>query len=676
MTPLHPLHESPTAPAVPSEQAGAADWHAANQRYLRAALDLVAVYLTRPAHAADRERAIDQAQRQLQLAAVALPAAAALDTLCAGFGLSPFERDLLLLCAGPELDASFGPLLAEAGGDPARPQPTFSLALAALPDAHWSALAPEAPLRRWRLVEVAAGPALVTSPLRLDERVLHYLLGVNYLDNRLAGIVEPVRAAGPLAPSHQALAGRMAGLWAQPLAAGPLPVVQLRGPESADRREIAAAACRSLGWELFALAAADLPADPRELEALMRLWEREAILARAALLLDCDELDAADPARQRAAIRLARVLDGPLILAGREPRPLAGRPSVSLEVARPAFQERRLLWQQALGGRAASMDGQIEALAAQFSLGAAAIRDAAVEAAGALPEGHAGSEGERLWQACRSRSRPRLDELAQRIHSPATWDDLVLPPAQLQTLRDLAGQVRQRTKVYEQWGFAAHSSRGLGISALFAGASGTGKTLAAEVIANELQLDLYRIDLSQVVSKYIGETEKNLRRVFDAAEDGGAVLLFDEADALFGKRSEVKDSHDRYANIEISYLLQRMEAYRGLAILTTNMKDALDTAFLRRIRFVVHFPFPDAGQRAEIWRRMFPPATPTEGLDIGRLARLNIAGGNIRNIALNAAFLAADAGEPVRMAHLLRAAQLEYAKLERTLTAGEVGDWG
>jgi SpoVK/Ycf46/Vps4 family AAA+-type ATPase len=199
--------------------------------------------------------------------------------------------------------------------------------------------------------------------------------------------------------------------------------------------------------------------------------------------------------------------------------------------------------------------------------------------------------------------------------------------------------------------------------------------MTAEVLARELRLDLYRIDLSQVVSKYIGETEKNLRRVFDAAEEGGVVLLFDEADALFGKRSEVKDSHDRYANIEVSYLLQRMESYRGLAILTTNMKSALDTAFLRRIRFVVQFPFPDAGQRAEIWRHIFPANTPTEGLDASKLARLSVAGGNIRNIALNAAFLAADERQPVRMAHLLRAARSECAKLEKPLTDAEIGGW-
>jgi SpoVK/Ycf46/Vps4 family AAA+-type ATPase len=269
-------------------------------------------------------------------------------------------------------------------------------------------------------------------------------------------------------------------------------------------------------------------------------------------------------------------------------------------------------------------------------------------------------------------ARPKLDDLAQRIEPAATWDDLVLPKVGLQVLRDVATQVHHRMTVYQSWGFATKGLRGLGISALFSGASGTGKTMAAEVLASELRMDLYRIDLSAVVSKYIGETEKNLRRVFDAAEEGGAILLFDEADALFGKRSEVKDSHDRYANIEVSYLLQRMEAYRGLAILTTNLKSALDTAFLRRLRFLIDFPFPDARSRAEIWRRIFPRQTPTENLDAAKLAQLNIAGGNIRNIALHAAFLAADAHEPVRMNHLLRAAQSEYAKLEKSLTDAEV----
>ena len=195
------------------------------------------------------------------------------------------------------------------------------------------------------------------------------------------------------------------------------------------------------------------------------------------------------------------------------------------------------------------------------------------------------------------------------------------------------------------------------------------------MLSNELQLDLYRVDLSSVVSKYIGETEKNLRRIFDAAEIGGAILLFDEADALFGKRSEVKDSHDRYANMEVAYLLQRMESYRGLAILTTNLKNSLDQAFLRRLRFIVQFPFPDAAQRAEIWQRVFPKSTPTSGLSFQKLVKLTVPGGNIRNIALNAAFLAAEANLPVQMSHILQAAQSEYIKLERPMTEAETKAW-
>jgi SpoVK/Ycf46/Vps4 family AAA+-type ATPase len=236
-------------------------------------------------------------------------------------------------------------------------------------------------------------------------------------------------------------------------------------------------------------------------------------------------------------------------------------------------------------------------------------------------------------------------------------------------------QVGQRHKVYCDWGFEGKGARGLGISALFAGPSGTGKTMAGEALARALRLDLFRIDLSRVVSKYIGETEKNLRRIFDAAEESAAVLLFDEADALFGKRTEVKDSHDRYANIEVSYLLQRMEEYRGLAILTSNRKTAVDQAFLRRIRFVVDFPFPQARERAEIWRRVFPQATPTHELNFDRLARLNASGGNIRNIAMAAAFLAADRDERVGMLHLLDAARQEFLKLEKPLTDAEVAGW-
>lgn len=273
------------------------------------------------------------------------------------------------------------------------------------------------------------------------------------------------------------------------------------------------------------------------------------------------------------------------------------------------------------------------------------------------------------WEPCRRDARTGIDDLAIRLDGQAKWDDLVLPERQLDTLHDIVRSLRHRTTVYDDWGFAARPSRGLGMTVLFSGPSGTGKTMAAEVIANDIGLDLFVVHLSAIMNKYIGETEKNLRRVFDSAERSGAVLLFDEADSLFGKRTEVKDSHDRYANIGVSYLLTRMEAYRGLAILTTNRRDVLDEAFLRRLRFIVDFPFPNPADRKLIWESVFPADAPLDdNIDFQKLAKLDLAGASIRNIALNAAFAAADEGTPIGMEHLVRATRLEFDKNNQTLT--------
>ncbi|MFN7949729.1 MAG: ATP-binding protein [Blastocatellia bacterium] len=650
------------------------NWAEANQRYLMARLALVRNALARQAANAGQISAEThshaEAEAGLREAAQALPAPSALDHLCQAFGLSAFERDVLLLCAGIELDSGFAALCAAAQSSSRNGLPTFSLALAVLPDAHWSALAPAAPLRRWRLLELSAGDTLTQSPLRIDERVLHYLAGVGGIDARLNGLVELLAPPPELPPSHQQVAEQIVHVWSQSgRRAAAWPVIHLMGEDDSGRRAIAAAASAALRQNLYVMRAADLPASAAEREALARLWERESALSSATLLLDCNEAE-----NHHAITSFIEQMQGPLMISSREPLRPIRRSLLRLTVRRPGATEQRQLWQSALGSLSAQLDHRLDRLVSQFSLGIEAIRAVSAQTIDSSSDDD-GLIGLRLWDACRQAASAQLDALAQRIEPMADWSDLVLPEAQMQTLREIAAQAHQRQKVYESWGFAAKSARGLGLSALFAGASGTGKTMAAEVIARELRLDLYRIDLSQVVSKYIGETEKNLRRVFDAAEAGGAVLLFDEADALFGKRSEVKDSHDRYANIEISYLLQRMEEYRGLAILTTNQKSVLDTAFLRRLRFVVQFPFPDATLRAEIWRRIFPPQTPVANLDVNKLARLNVAGGNIRNIALQAAFLAADANEPVQMKHLLRAARGEYTKLEKTLTDSECRDW-
>lgn len=699
------------------------NWTQANQRYLIAALAPVKYMLERHlARLQDASITEDEEQEEQEIrwqsmqqaltaATKAMPVPANLLRLCEIFKLSPFERDVLLLCAGMELEGPFATLCTAiqhhtsqaSDKNAATAYPTFSLALAAFPHAHWDALTPAAPLRFWHLLETGNGSMLTLSPLHIDEYILHYLVGATYTDTHLAHLLNEVVSASldALVPTQRTLAEQIVTLWQNgrdqsangrdqsvPTGYGALmrinngenntnqPVIQLCGEDVAGKQMIVAAACDMLNLQLRLMHINMLPTMPVELAGIIRLWEREALLNNEALLLDCTAFDATDSVRASALRQVLQQVHTPLIITSRErfALPALARPMLTLDVAKPNSSEQRSLWRNNL--KPFELNGQVDQLVAQFHLGASAIHTTTSSVL-SITEQNVEQDmlGTLLWDACRAQARPQLDELAQRIDPSADWNTLVLPESQLRLLHEIVAQVRQRTKVYETWNFRPGGLRGLGIGALFAGPSGTGKTLAAEVMAHALRLDLYRIDLSSVVSKYIGETEKNLRRVFDAAEEGGIVLLFDEADSLFGKRSEVKDSHDRYANIEVSYLLQRMEEYRGLAILTTNFKNALDVAFMRRLRFVVQFPFPDVTQRAEIWRRIFPASLPTENLDMQKLARLNVAGGNIRNIALNAAFLAADANEPVQMKHLLHAAGSEYAKIEKPLTAAETGGW-
>ncbi|MBC7992231.1 MAG: ATP-binding protein [Rhizobacter sp.] len=618
------------------------DWHGANQHLLGIEFARLRARLggTEP-------EPLDELQ-------IVMPEPPAIEQLVTAFGLSPFERSLLLLAAGVEMDARL---------HAAAPRLSFGFALGALEGAHWSALSPLAPLRAWRLIEMD-GDSVTQARLRIDERVLHYLAGINQLDSRLGALLRHHEAPDLVDPGQRVEAQRLADALAAQQ--NPLCTVLLSGDDADGQCDVAALAAQARGRLLCVMSQASIPAAPAEQEALALLWQREAVLLPASLLIEAE-----DASREQAVAlsRFVQRLAGTVFIAARES--VAVDASLRAQIDKPTGDGQRALWHAALGETEPGVHAAVNAVASQFRLSAAQI----ARRAEAL--GDAGHEAlaQQLWRDCRDQARPRLDELAQRITPSAGWAELVLPEAQLATLHQLAAQVRQRIRVYADWGFAAQGQRGLGISALFFGESGVGKTLACEVLAKELGLDLYRIDLSAVVSKYIGETEKNLRRVFDAAEDSGAVLLFDEADALFGKRSEVSDARDRYANIEVSYLLQRMEAYRGLAVLTTNQRAALDPAFLRRLRFVLQFPFPDTAQRETIWRRVFPEAMPREALDYAKLARLQMAGGHIRNIALNAAFLAAEADEPVSMAHLARAAHHEAAKNERSLPDVQTRGW-
>jgi hypothetical protein len=588
------------------------------------------------------------------------------------FGLTSFETGVLLLCLAAELHSEAAELCAAAHNDASLRFPTFQLALRTLADAHWSATLPENALRRWNLIEAGGGDNFLTARLSLAEPVLHFLMGTPAVDERLLPLLDAVAPPEVLPSCYRAQCEKLIALLAESREQNV--VVHLSGSATGGKHAVAALAAASLGMRLYALDAAHLPVVRKDCELVRHMLERDAALLGFALLVALEHAGAAEAA---AAAQLADNFAGAALLCG-DGVPALRRSRVErIVLDRPDAASQQALWNFVLGDAAARCNGHVERVSTQFSLDYEEILRTG-DAVRRWMETAAASEsgaGEQLLASCRAGARGALDVLAQRIAPRAGWHDLVLPESGLESLRAIAAQVRQQGKVLERWGFAAQTSRGLGISALFHGPSGTGKTLAAEVLAKDLGLDLWRIDLSQMVSKYIGETEKNLRTIFDTAENTGSILLFDEADALFGRRSEVRDSHDRYANIEVSYLLQRIEAYRGLAILTSNLRGNLDTAFLRRITFFVSFPFPDQNLRRSIWERIFPAAMPAERLDYTKLSRLNLAGGNIRNIALNAAYIAADLDQPVRMEHLLAATRREYAKIDRPLTTTETGGW-
>lgn len=557
-------------------------------------------------------------------------------------GLSSFERGVLLLCAAVELDPSIRGLCADVHGNNAMAYPTFGLALTVLPDPAWEALAPQGALRGWRLIEVNRpwGESLISSPLRADERTVNHLKGLDHLDARLHALLRPVPAADKrlLPPSHLAAVESIARSWEDG------PVMQLIGPDRPSAMLVAAAATAHVGLHLYEMPGTAVPQAPDEIDELARLWRRESVLSPAAL---CVEIDAAGRDADLAAAFVTR-LGTPVLVRARENVPALNAHGLLLDIDPPTTAERRAAWQQHLPADSPADPG---VLAAQFALDTTTIAAAAAD-----PD---------PWARCRVLTRAHVGGYAQRLQPKVNWDDLVLGQQETRLLHAIADQVRNRWRVYDEWGFAEKVTRGLGLSVLFSGPSGTGKTLAAEVLAHELDLDLYRTDLSAVISKYVGETEKNLRQLFDAAEAGGWLLFFDEADALFGKRTKVEDSLDRFANVQIDYLLQRMETYRGLAVLSTNMRSAMDTAFLRRLRFIVEFPFPDAAHRRAIWALALPPSVPGAArLDLDRLAELPAAGGMIHNIAMNAAFLAAARGSDLDIDVVLAAVRDEFSKLQ------------
>jgi hypothetical protein len=578
--------------------------------------------------------------------------------------LSNFERDLLLLCVAMELDTRIATLCAQAQDDLSRAYPTFALAMTLFAEPTWDAQSPLRPLRYYRMLDVnqSSGQPLTTSALRADERIAHFAKGLPHIDDRLAAFVAPLADAPTTTfpQSQREIAQQILDAFAQDQQQ--LRPVQLLGRDADSKQLIARAVAQSSGLQLYRMPADMLPAQAADLETLMRLWQRETLLLPLALYLEAQDVDRGN---ENHAVPLKRFLaraGGMLFVDARETWPVP-RGSYSFDVDKPTPIEQRALW------TAVTHDEESASrLAGQFNLSAAAIAHIAEQA---RADDETIPLEKRLARRASEETRLRIDGLAQRIDTKATWDDIVLPPNEVALLHQIAVHVGGRGTVYDDWGFRDRMNRGFGVSALFAGESGTGKTMAAEVIANELGMSLHRIDLSAVVSKWVGEGEKNLQQLFNAADDANGILFFDEADALFGKRSEVQQSQDRFANIEINFLLQRLETYRGVAILATNMKSALDAAFLRRLRFIISFPFPGPAERRAIWERVFPAKTPKQPLDFAHLARLSITGGSIHKVALSAAFLAAQSKTEVSMPIILEAARTELRMLEKPINEAD-----
>jgi len=587
--------------------------------------------------------------------------------LAVEFSLSTIEQDLLLLALAPELDLKYETLYGYLNNDVTRKWPTHDLALrlfasnAAEKVRVRCSLAPTSTLFRAGLLQPISSSLPHTSSLAHGFSIT--LDAVNYLLG-FSDQVEVAKETRVLTPSQQSAVSSLVDLLSQ---GRNCPLIVFSGREGTGRSTAAGEVCRQLNMKLVRVDLAALRASP-DFDKLLQSIFLQQRLYRTAIYLDraetlFDEQERPLPESNHIIRSLAQSTS-PTFIGCNSNTPwrdlLSGQRTVAFSFDEPDYLTRLQLWCAALAEHDVSVnENDLEELADRFELTPAQINFAAANAANRSADTVAA-----LFDDARSQSDQRLGSLALKVRSIHTWEDLVLPASTLVRVKEFASAIKNRHIVYSEWGFERHISSGKGLKALFAGASGTGKTMSAGVIARELALDLYKIDLSGIVSKYIGETEKNLDRIFTAAKCSNSILFFDEADALFGKRSEIKDAHDRYANIEVAYLLQKIEDYEGVVILASNLSKNIDEAFSRRMHYVVEFPLPDEKYRERLWRNMFPRETPLSGdVDFQFLARkFPIAGGDIRNVALDAAFVAAQNGRVVTMSHLTRALARQMTK--------------
>lgn len=599
--------------------------------------------------------------------AVADGADVRLARLADAFALDGLDEEILLIALAPALDVRFETLYAYLNEDVTRRSATVGLALSLCGVSPFDAdararFAPDAPLGLSLVELTGEHRALIHRGLDVPERVVAFLLG----DDTPDPTVEAVLLPAP--PTHGEASERIARA-----ISGSARTVYVRDVHGSGAASQAAAGLERAGLGVLNVDLSRL-GDDIELPALARACQREALLQRAGIVVGpLERFDERSP----AAVRLLSESRCPVVLHGRP----VWDPEWSRSV--PSLVDAdRITTRETVGGIVAALGEDLGDVDAVDAIGLFRLTPAQVERAAVVARQQAGMEERRITAADlqrggRAQSAAGLERLARRIEPRATWDDLVLPDDAMEQLRQLAIRWRQRDRVLDEWGMGRGAARGRGVSALFAGDSGTGKTMSAEVVAADLGLDLYIVDLSTVIDKYIGETSKNLERIFSQADKVNGVLLFDEADALFGKRSSVSDAKDRHANVEVAYLLQRMESFDGVAILTTNLSSNLDEAFVRRLDAIVDFPSPDAAQRELLWRAKLRPELPQEpSLDLHFLAdRFKLSGAEIRNVVVTAAYLAGEDGCAVGMRHLVHGLLAEHRKMGRYLPEAELGPY-
>jgi DNA polymerase III delta prime subunit len=609
------------------------------------------------------------------------------------FGLGPFETGMILIAFAAEADKKYERIHAYFNDDMTKKMPSLSTAFDVLCKDKteqlqaWRHVSPDSPLLFFsliRFVDDQGDSSFISRRFRLDERIKRFIVGESGLQESLVPIARLYFPYGA-APAFRVRTAMKDSILrhisdGKSINSGKQ-VFWMFGKAHEEKKAVARAVCSEINLPLIIADLEDIYLEADQ-GALLRNLFREAALQSAILFLEGgDRLYGPDEKSvylRRTLLKTISQISWLTIISAETLWMPGDAEGLSgwhpLEFSLPGFSERKKIWQDALSRSGLSVS-DIDRLAGRFTFSESRINSVVLQAE--LQSKGDGAALDAIYHACSAQSRQSLEMYAARVPHHYTWNDIVLPEDRTNQLREVCDYIKHKHLVYFAWGFEKKLALGRGLNVLFSGPSGTGKTMAADIIASEFRLDMFKVDLSSLVSKYIGETEKNLNRIFREAASGNIVLFFDEADALFGKRSEVKDAHDRYANIEINYLLQKMEEHEGIVILATNLSKNLDEAFLRRMHFTVEFPFPDEKQRALIWKKIFPEKAPlSDDINITFLAsRFKLAGGNIKNIALSAAFYAAEESSDIGMRHIILAAKREYQKMGKLCVKGDFGEY-